>query len=126
MCIFFSFYDLLRPFSSKIKKTWIFQHIKGQANQNIIMWMDHRAREETESVNAVDHSAFRFVGTPSSFRQDPYKKQQPSQLFLGYQECYWLPERNGVYLGWTSEIIEHHNQKLWINCFLIFSALLKS
>jgi len=27
-----------------------------------MMWMDHRAKEETEAVNAIKHSAFRFVG----------------------------------------------------------------
>ena len=34
----------------------------GKNEQNIIMWMDHRAKEETEAVNALKHSAFRFVG----------------------------------------------------------------
>jgi D-ribulokinase len=34
----------------------------GAAEQNIIVWMDHRAQAEAEAINATGHEVLRFVG----------------------------------------------------------------
>lgn len=34
----------------------------GQARQNIVMWMDHRAIAEAREINATGHEALRYVG----------------------------------------------------------------
>lgn len=34
----------------------------GEKEQNIIMWMDHRASEETNYINSINHEAFSYVG----------------------------------------------------------------
>lgn len=34
----------------------------GKDNQNVIVWMDHRAVAEAEAINATGHAALRFVG----------------------------------------------------------------
>ena len=49
----------------------------GNEKQNIIMWMDHRAAEETEKINATKHSAFNFVGGKVSIEM-----QLPKLLWL--------------------------------------------
>lgn len=33
-----------------------------KSNQNIIVWMDHRATKETETINATQHKVLRYVG----------------------------------------------------------------
>ena len=34
----------------------------GEAEQNVIVWMDHRAEAETAAINATSHEVLRFVG----------------------------------------------------------------
>lgn len=34
----------------------------GEARQNVIVWMDHRALEQAESINATEHPVLRYVG----------------------------------------------------------------
>ena len=34
----------------------------GEAEQNVIVWMDHRAEAETAAINATHHEVLRFVG----------------------------------------------------------------
>ncbi|MFC7067330.1 FGGY-family carbohydrate kinase [Brucella rhizosphaerae] len=34
----------------------------GEAERNIIVWMDHRAREQAERINATAHPVLRYVG----------------------------------------------------------------
>jgi D-ribulokinase len=34
----------------------------GDAERNIIVWMDHRAREQAERINATAHPVLRYVG----------------------------------------------------------------
>lgn len=36
--------------------------ITGENNQNIILWMDHRADEETKRINATNHELLKYVG----------------------------------------------------------------
>ena len=35
---------------------------EGDAERNIIVWMDHRAREQAERINATSHSVLKYVG----------------------------------------------------------------
>lgn len=35
---------------------------EGDAERNIIVWMDHRAREQAERINATAHSVLKYVG----------------------------------------------------------------
>ena len=34
----------------------------GAPEQNVILWMDHRAEPETESINATRHPVLQFTG----------------------------------------------------------------
>lgn len=34
----------------------------GDNERNIIMWMDHRAKNETQQINSTNHPAFKYVG----------------------------------------------------------------
>ncbi|MDM7460207.1 MAG: FGGY-family carbohydrate kinase [bacterium] len=45
----------------------------GEAQWNIIMWMDHRAIAETERVNAGDYEALRYSGGALSPEMEPPK-----------------------------------------------------
>ena len=53
---------------------------------NVVMWMDHRASEQTERINATKHSALASVGSRISVEMDP-----PKLLWLKehmYERCY--------------------------------------
>ncbi len=45
----------------------------GRAEQNIIVWMDHRATDQTERINATRHRVLRYVGGKLSPEQEPPK-----------------------------------------------------
>ena len=45
----------------------------GRDEQNIIVWMDHRAVKETEAMNAGDYEALRYVGGKISPEMEPPK-----------------------------------------------------
>ncbi|NQU07277.1 MAG: FGGY-family carbohydrate kinase [Candidatus Abyssubacteria bacterium] len=45
----------------------------GRAEQNVIMWMDHRATDQTERINATRHRVLRYVGGKLSPEQEPPK-----------------------------------------------------
>jgi FGGY-family pentulose kinase len=45
----------------------------GKNDQNIIVWMDHRAIDQTERINATRHRVLRFVGGRLSPEQEPPK-----------------------------------------------------
>ena len=49
----------------------------GNDQQNIIMWMDHRAAQETETINKTQHSVLKFVGGKVSLEM-----QLPKLLWL--------------------------------------------
>jgi len=45
----------------------------GKSEQNIIVWMDHRATDQTERINAMRHRVLRYVGGKLSPEQEPPK-----------------------------------------------------
>jgi FGGY-family pentulose kinase len=45
----------------------------GKHDQNIVVWMDHRAIDQTERINATRHRVLRFVGGKLSPEQEPPK-----------------------------------------------------
>lgn len=49
----------------------------GENQQNVIMWMDHRASQEADVINALNHSAFQYVGGKVSLEM-----QLPKLLWL--------------------------------------------
>ena len=42
----------------------------GKNEQNIIMWMDHRAADQTEFINSLDHPILKYVGGKASLVQN--------------------------------------------------------
>ncbi|XP_046643198.1 FGGY carbohydrate kinase domain-containing protein-like [Daphnia pulicaria] len=54
----------------------------GEHEQNVIMWMDQRAVQETEVINALNHSAFQYVGGKVSIEM-----QLPKLLWLKRNLC---------------------------------------
>ena len=56
--------------------------LKTDSDSNIVMWMDHRAKQETQGINATQHPCLRFVGNSLSV------EAQPGKLL-------WLKERQG-------------------------------
>lgn len=46
---------------------------KGEPEQNIILWMDHRAVEQAEFINQTDSEVLRFVGGRMSPEMEPPK-----------------------------------------------------
>lgn len=56
----------------------------GLPNQNIVLWMDHRAVEEADFINSLSHPVLKFVGGKLSPEMEPpkllwLKKNLPSQ-----------------------------------------------
>ncbi|RJP70170.1 MAG: ribulokinase [Candidatus Abyssobacteria bacterium SURF_17] len=45
----------------------------GKANQNIIVWMDHRATDQADRINSTRHRVLRYVGGKLSPEQEPPK-----------------------------------------------------
>ncbi|KAM7287019.1 FGGY carbohydrate kinase domain-containing protein [Ixodes scapularis] len=45
----------------------------GEPEQNIILWMDHRAVEQAELINQTNHDVLRFVGGKMSPEMEPPK-----------------------------------------------------
>ncbi len=45
----------------------------GDADRNVIVWMDHRAREQAARINATQHEVLRYVGGGFSPEQQPPK-----------------------------------------------------
>jgi FGGY-family pentulose kinase len=45
----------------------------GRPEQNVIVWMDHRAVDQTERINATRHRVLRYVGGKLSPEQEPPK-----------------------------------------------------
>jgi ribulose kinase len=60
---------------------FIFKYV-GEHEQNVIMWMDQRAVQETEVINALNHSAFQYVGGKVSIEM-----QLPKLLWLKRNLC---------------------------------------
>lgn len=49
----------------------------GQEKSNVILWMDHRAHEEAEFINAIGHDILQYVGGKVSLEM-----QTPKMLWL--------------------------------------------
>ncbi len=45
----------------------------GAADQDVIVWMDHRAIDQTERINATKHAVLRYVGGTMSPEMEPPK-----------------------------------------------------
>jgi FGGY-family pentulose kinase len=45
----------------------------GRSEQNIIVWMDHRAKAETDFINSTHHPVLKYVGGKMSPEQEPPK-----------------------------------------------------
>ncbi|KAL3217360.1 hypothetical protein MRX96_032480 [Rhipicephalus microplus] len=46
---------------------------KGEPEQNVLLWMDHRAVSQAEAINATGHSVLRFMGGSMSPEMQPPK-----------------------------------------------------
>ncbi|XP_075529333.1 FGGY carbohydrate kinase domain-containing protein-like isoform X3 [Dermacentor variabilis] len=46
---------------------------KGEPEQNVVLWMDHRAASQVEAINATGHSVLRFLGGTMSPEMQPPK-----------------------------------------------------
>lgn len=46
---------------------------KGEPEQNVLLWMDHRAVSQAETINATGHSVLRFMGGSMSPEMQPPK-----------------------------------------------------
>lgn len=55
---------VLQVKSALIKKFECSQHslISGNNEQNVILWLDHRAMKETEFINSFNHPVLQYVG----------------------------------------------------------------
>lgn len=49
----------------------------GEDKQNVILWMDHRAQEEADFINAQGHEMLQYVGGKVSLEM-----QTPKMLWL--------------------------------------------
>lgn len=47
--------------------------LEGEPERNIIVWMDHRATEQADRINATEHPVLRYVGGKLSPEQQPPK-----------------------------------------------------
>lgn len=47
--------------------------LSGHDNQNIILWMDHRAEEEAKFINATNHDVLKYVGGKVSLEMEAPK-----------------------------------------------------
>lgn len=68
---------LVELFLLKYSCTNIHSFGSGNKEQNIIMWMDHRAAKETEEINSTQHPSFKYVGGKVSIEM-----QLPKLLWL--------------------------------------------
>ncbi len=68
----------------------------GKAEQNIIVWMDHRAVAQAERINATKHPVLRFVGGRISPEMEPPKilwlKEHLPQTFAKARYFFDLPD----------------------------------
>lgn len=75
---------------------------KGEPEQNIILWMDHRAVEQAEFINQTDSEVLRFVGGRMSPEMEPPKllwlKQNMPSTWQKMGFAFDLPD----YLTWRA------------------------
>lgn len=64
--------------------------------QNIIMWMDHRAKNEADFINSLDHEILKFVGGKVSLEMEIPKllwlKKNLNDSFSKIQHAFDLPD----------------------------------
>lgn len=48
-------------------------HFLGHNDQNVILWMDHRAAKEASKINALNHSVLKYVGGKISLEMETPK-----------------------------------------------------
>lgn len=74
----------------------------GKPEQNIILWMDHRAEVETDKVNATKHPLLKYVGGQVSLEMEIPKllwlKRNLSSTFSGMWRAFDLPD----FLTWRA------------------------
>lgn len=51
----------------------IIKCILGNDEQNVILWMDHRASKEAETINKLHHQVLKFVGGKISLEMETPK-----------------------------------------------------
>ena len=60
-------------------------HILGKRDMNVIMWLDHRAAEQAERINATQHEVLKYVGGKISLEmQTPKLLWIKEVVFCGY------------------------------------------
>ncbi len=64
----------------------------GNNESNIILWMDHRAVEETNAINATQHDILKYVGGKVSLEM-----QCPKLLWLKQFELGLLDESRKIF-----------------------------
>jgi D-ribulokinase len=47
--------------------------IKGEQQQNVILWMDHRAKKEADFINTTNHRVLNYVGGKISLEMETPK-----------------------------------------------------
>ncbi|RUS80212.1 hypothetical protein EGW08_012037 [Elysia chlorotica] len=76
--------------------------LDGDQNQNVIMWMDHRAKEEVEVINATRHRVLNSVGGTMSLEMQPPKlmwlKKNLSETWKEAKHFFDLPD----FLSWKA------------------------
>lgn len=74
----------------------------GSDNQNIIMWLDHRAQAETDFINSTKHEILRYVGGKVSLEMEIPKllwlKKHMPENFSRIRHAFDLPD----FLTWRA------------------------
>ena len=74
----------------------------GSANQNIIMWLDHRAKNEADDINALKHDILKYVGGKVSLEMEIPKllwlKRHMNETFQKIHLAFDLPD----FLTWRA------------------------
>ncbi|KAH8303854.1 hypothetical protein KR018_012112 [Drosophila ironensis] len=78
----------------------------GVAAQNVILWMDHRAVQETAEINSTKHSLLQYVGGQVSLEMEVPKllwlKRNLSQTFNNLWRVFDLPD----FLTWRATDVD--------------------
>ncbi|XP_075739105.1 FGGY carbohydrate kinase domain-containing protein isoform X3 [Rhipicephalus microplus] len=75
---------------------------KGEPEQNVVLWMDHRAVPQAEAINATGHSVLRFMGGSMSPEMQPPKLLWIKQNIPSTWECIGLAMDLSDFLTWRA------------------------